>query len=276
MDTTTLPPVFIKLGGSLITDKTQRYHAHRDVILRLGQEIAAARAQMPELRLIIGHGSGSFGHVAAKESGYQRDQGHPSPLALAQVAAAASALNQIVRDALVESGLPVVSLAPSATGVLDGDHYHFLGQEPLELLLAHGGIPLVYGDVGVRRDGRSAIASTEMVFDSLARLLAPRYLYLLGQVDGVFEEAPDGELPNPPLIPTISLENWEAVQAGLGGSHGTDVTGGMIAKVRETLALVTDVPTLEARIINGTTPGLLERLLLNPSLPGGTTIRRDE
>jgi isopentenyl phosphate kinase len=66
------------------------------------------------------------------------------------------------------------------------------------------------------------------------------------------------------------------VQAGLGGSHGTDVTGGMIAKVRETLALVTDVPTLEARIINGTTPGLLERLLLNPTLPGGTTIRRDE
>ncbi len=266
--------LFIKLGGSLITDKTQRYVAHREVIERLGHEIAAACRADPSLRIVLGHGSGSFGHVAAQESGYDRHRGHASPLALAQVAAAASALNQIVREALVKAGVPVVSVAPSATGVLDLGAYHAFSADPLLRLLDYGAIPLVYGDVALGNSGSTGIASTEMVFDSLARMLRPEKLYLVGSVDGVFEYAPTTGLPNPPLIHHIAPHNWMEIQAGLGGSHGTDVTGGMLAKVRETLELVESVPGLEARIINGETPGLLERLLLNPSLPGGTLISK--
>lgn len=265
---------FIKLGGSLITDKTQRYHARREVIARLGYEIVAACHTDPSLLVVLGHGSGSFGHVAARESGYDRQRGHPSPLALAQVAAAASALNQIVREELVQAGLPVVSIAPSATGVLDDGTYRAFSVDHLQRLLDYGAIPLVYGDVVLGTAGTTGIASTEMVFDSLARVLKPQRLYLLGIVDGVFASAPTEGLPNPPLIHEIASHNWMEIQGGLGGSHGTDVTGGMLAKVRETLELVESVEGLEARILNGETPGLLERLLLNPSLPGGTTISK--
>jgi len=43
-----------------------------DVIQRLTGEIAASRRDNPDLRLVIGHGSGSFGHVAAhKYATYQ-------------------------------------------------------------------------------------------------------------------------------------------------------------------------------------------------------------
>lgn len=266
--------VFIKLGGSLITDKTQRYHARREVIARLGHEIAAACHADPSLRIVLGHGSGSFGHVAARESGYDPTGGHPSPLALAQVGAAASALNQIVRELLVQVGLPVLSLAPGATGVLENGHYRSFAVDHVQRLLEYGAIPLVYGDVGVGEEGITGIASTEMVFDGLARAMQPQRLYLAGIVDGVFEYAPTDGLPNPPLIHEIAPHTWMEIQTGLGGSHGTDVTGGMLAKVRETLDLVEAVEGLEARIFNGETPGLLERLLLNPSLPGGTLISK--
>jgi isopentenyl phosphate kinase len=266
--------IFIKLGGSLITDKTQRYHAHREVIARLGHEIAAACRADPSLRVVLGHGSGSFGHVAARESGYDRQRGHPTPLALAQVAAAAGSLNQIVREELVQAGLPVVSIAPSATGVLEDGTYRAFSVHHLQRLLDYGAIPLVYGDVALGTTDTTGIASTEMVFDSLARELRPHRLYLMGIVDGVFEYAPTEGLPNPSLIHEIAPHNWMEIQAGLGGSHGTDVTGGMLTKVRETLELVESVEGLEARILNGETPGLLERLLLNPSLPGGTTISK--
>jgi len=61
--------VFLKLGGSLLTDKTQSEAVRLHVVRRMAKEIADAMARKPQLRLIIGHGSGSFGHVAAARYG---------------------------------------------------------------------------------------------------------------------------------------------------------------------------------------------------------------
>ena len=58
--------IFLKLGGSLLTDKTRPQALRPDVLGRLAGEIAAALAARPALWLLIGHGSGSFGHVAAR------------------------------------------------------------------------------------------------------------------------------------------------------------------------------------------------------------------
>ena len=55
--------IFLKLGGSLLTDKTGTEALRADTLQRLAAEIAAARAADPQLRLVLGHGSGSFGHV---------------------------------------------------------------------------------------------------------------------------------------------------------------------------------------------------------------------
>src|SRR5512144_2558166 len=57
----------LKLGGSLITDKTRPYTARIEKIADLAREIAAAKRTRPDLPLLLGHGSGSFGHTAAKE-----------------------------------------------------------------------------------------------------------------------------------------------------------------------------------------------------------------
>ena len=53
---------FLKLGGSLITDKSRPQTARLDVLERLASEIAQAYHKHPDLSLVIGHGSGSFGH----------------------------------------------------------------------------------------------------------------------------------------------------------------------------------------------------------------------
>ena len=46
--------VFIKLGGSVITDKTQPETARPEVIQRLAREVASARLARPELQLLLG------------------------------------------------------------------------------------------------------------------------------------------------------------------------------------------------------------------------------
>ena len=62
------PLTLIKLGGSLITDKTSPRTLRRDVLDRLAQELESSLAETPSA-VVLGHGSGSFGHVAAKKHG---------------------------------------------------------------------------------------------------------------------------------------------------------------------------------------------------------------
>ena len=69
--------VFLKLGGSLITDKDKPYTPRLDKLANLSLEIKTVLDSIPELVLILGHGSGSFGHTAAKKHG-TRDGVTPS------------------------------------------------------------------------------------------------------------------------------------------------------------------------------------------------------
>jgi len=61
--------VFLKLGGSLLTDKTQVEAVQEDALRRVAGEVSRACQDAPHLRLLLGHGSGSFGHVAARQHG---------------------------------------------------------------------------------------------------------------------------------------------------------------------------------------------------------------
>ena len=61
--------IFLKLGGSLITDKDKPYTPRLDKLADLALEIKTVLDSTPELVLILGHGSGSFGHTAAKKYG---------------------------------------------------------------------------------------------------------------------------------------------------------------------------------------------------------------
>lgn len=266
--------VFLKLGGSLITEKSKRFAVRREVLTRLANEIAAACAARPELRLVIGHGSGSFGHVAAQEQGFDPTRGHRSPASFAAISAAAAALNAIVRACLLDAGIPAVSLPPSASAVVRDGVIRELALAPYKQLLAWGAVPLTFGDVAVCEDRlEGTIVSTEAVFHFLAPRLQPSRLILLGQVEGVYAVDPRRKGGSPPLIPEITPDRWEELEAALGGSHGADVTGGMRAKVAEMLALAQAVPGLEIRIASGMRPGLVEQLLLNRTRGAGTVIR---
>ena len=56
--------ILIKIGGSLITDKTKPYTTRPEVIKRIAKEIKEAVSEK-DVNLIIGHGAGSFGHQSA-------------------------------------------------------------------------------------------------------------------------------------------------------------------------------------------------------------------
>ncbi len=261
--------VYLKLGGSLITEKTKREAARRDVLARVAGEIARARAAQPGLRLVLGHGSGSFGHYMAEEYGVHRG-GLEDWWGYAQTAAAAARLNRLVVEACLAAGVPAVSLQPSASARARGGELVDLVTWPIAQLAERDIVPVVYGDVALDEAQGCSIISTETIFAYLALRIRPRRILLAGEVDGVYTADPQRELSAQP-VPVLTPETWGEAERQLAGARGVDVTGGMRSKVRQMLDLIEDVPDLEVSIFSGLTPGRVERALRGE--PGGTLLR---
>lgn len=268
--------LFVKLGGSVLTDKSRPGAVQRKTIERLAAEIARSLDDRPELRLVLGHGSGSFGHVLAQKHGTRLGVTSSSEWrGFAEVAAAAARLNRIVTDVLLAAGVPVWSLQPSASAQCHDGQLQSLSWGPIQMALDHGLIPLVYGDVALDDSRGGTIISTEQVLAFLARGLRPSRLVLVSAVDGVFEADPLGDR-EAHRIPEISPANWATLRAKVSGSPAPDVTGGMLSKVEEMLRLVDEMPSLVVHIISGLTAGALQKAMSAPPGEGcGTIIRRE-
>jgi isopentenyl phosphate kinase len=259
--------IFLKLGGSLITDKMKVEHARLDVVERLAKEVGRVWGSMPNASLILGHGSGSFGHVVAARYGTR--QGAHSPgewRGFAEVAAAASKLNRIVLESLLASGVPAMPFQPSASAQCEDGEIVRLAVQPLRDALAAGLLPIVHGDVAFDSVRGATIISTEAIMSYLAVELRPDRILLAGKTAGVMNSA--GQ-----VVPLITRQNIAAIKPMLGGSHGTDVTGGMVSKVMAMLDLASALPDLNVLLFSGVPPGEVENALLQPSSATGTVIR---
>jgi isopentenyl phosphate kinase len=225
--------------------------------------------EQPALRLVLGHGSGSFGHMVAVKYGTRQGVRSPGEWhGFAQVACAAAQLNQIVTDIFIGAGVPVLSLPPSASARCAGEAVQYLDTYVLRDALHAGLVPLVYGDVALDSQWGGTIISTEDVFAYLADHLMPQRILLAGLAPGVYADGPAGSAVIPLITPATAVQ----LAPALGGSHGPDVTGGMDAKVTRMLALVERLPGLTTHIFSGAARGLVRRVLTNPRVRTGTRL----
>jgi len=263
---------FIKLGGSLITDKTRPITPRPLTIARLAREIATAWRANPQRQWIISHGSGSYGHAMGQRYNIRHGVNDASGWqGFAQTGYIAGQLNRLVVAALLREGLPVVSLPPSALAQCQEGRIKAFHSGPVLMALERGVIPVVFGDVAFDETSGGVIISTEEVLAALANDLPPDVITLAGVVDGVYDSDP---LRNPHArpVPHIHLQDLDSLDAALGGSHGVDVTGGMAGKVQEMADLIRQHPHLRVHLISGEIPGRLQQHLLHPEQPLGTII----
>ena len=244
--------VFLKLGGSLITDKDRPYTARYDVIKRTAEEIYKAINEDSDLKVVLGHGSGSFGHFAAIESGFKEGASTKNQwLGFQNVWQAAHELNDIVVAEYNKSGLPVVSFSPSAAISADKRKILEWNTYPIKSALENCLIPVVFGDTIFDRSLGGVILSTEELFLFLIDQLNPDKIILAGKEPGVWADFPDKKH----LIPKITPENYASVNKKIAASHSIDVTGGMQKKVTLMLEAVSTNPNLSIEIITGEISG---------------------
>lgn len=269
--------VFLKLGGSLITDKTQPYTPKLDVIEDVALQIASALQSQPDLRLVIGHGSGSFGHVAASEY-HTREGFSPRPSQLihrerdkteenywkgfAEVWYQASDLNRYVMKPLHKVKIPAIALPPSANVIASDGKVSIWETTAISMALAAGLVPVIYGDVTFDEVRGGTILSTEDLFSHLTRALHPDRILLAGLEAAVWQDFP----ARTRKVETITPGTFSEVSEGIGKAAGADVTGGMESKVMQMLDLVKQNPELKIQIFSGAEPGSILRALLGESL----------
>ena len=272
--------VFLKLGGSLITDKTKPYTPLLDMMDDLALQIATTLQAQPNLRLVIGHGAGSFGHVAASEYKTRDGYPRPSPLAhrerdqneenywegFAEVWYQASTLNRYMMKALHKANVRAISLPPSSSVIASEGRVSVWETTPIRMALSSRMVPVIFGDVVFDEIRGGTILSTEDLFMHLARALSPERILLAGLESAVWEDFP----ARTKKIEKITPDTFDQISAGIGKAEGADVTGGMESKVKQMLELIENNHELTIQIFSGTEPGNIVRTLTGETL--GTVI----
>lgn len=258
----------IKLGGSLITDKQKPFTERLSVIKRLCREIHDIRLKIDDV-FIIGHGGGSFPHHPAKKYKTQEGLvGKKSIRGIAEVQDAASKLNRIVIEEFLKAGENAISYSPSSFLITGNGKIKKAFLDSLLHCLDLGMLPIVYGDVTFDTKKGCNILSTEEILNFLALKLKGAFksirIIYCGITDGVYDEEGNS-------IKKINSGNFNKIRSQLGGSHGVDVTGGMIHKVEEALSIAKkSIPTV---IINGIRKNELMRAIRSKDF-NGTYIRK--
>ncbi|HKI55488.1 MAG TPA: isopentenyl phosphate kinase [Anaerolineales bacterium] len=264
--------VFLKLGGSLITDKTKPYTPRLDVMDDLALQIATALQTHPNLRLILGHGAGSFGHVPASE--YRtRDGLPPSPTPLthrqrdatednywkgfAEVWYQAEKLNRYLMDSLRKANVRAITLPPSASVISSNGQVTVWDTTIIRMSLSAGIVPVIHGDVVFDEIRGGTILSTEDLFMHLTRALHPDRILLAGLEKAVWADFPTRSKK----IEKITPQNYEEANASAGKAAGADVTGGMKSKVKQMLELAKEASVESVQIFSGEEPGNITQAL---------------
>jgi isopentenyl phosphate kinase len=255
--------ILIKLGGSVITDKSREYFAREENIVRLAKEIKLALKNFKG-KIIVGHGAGSFAHTPAHK--YKTKEGlvgKDSLFGMSVTEEAARLLDQIVVKKLINEKIPVYAFSPGSFLISDAKVCSKSYFDPIKKALEIGVVPVVYGDVVIDRKIGFTIFSTEKILSILAREFLKEYkikIIYVADVDGVYDDRGI-------TIPEITSKNFKSLKPSIVGASGVDVTGGMLHKVEEALVLAkeTGIKTL---IINGTKTDSLKKAILGKEVTG--------
>lgn len=243
--------ILVKLGGSLITNKSKPYSVRWRVLKRLVNEVKEVWDELCG-RLVIGHGGGSFPHFSAKK--YQTHLGiinEKSYEGIAVVQNDAAKLNRIVVESFVKAGVNAISFQPSAGVICENGRIKEWYLEPLKYMLKTNLLPVPYGDVCLDKKMGCCIVSTEEILYYIAHKFKTEKIILVGKVDGVYK--------NKEVVKEITPENFPEIKRHLTGSDGIDVTGGMLHKIERMLEIAKK--GVKCEIINGLKKGYLKKSL---------------
>ena len=267
--------VVVKLGGGVITEKSQLCTPNLAAISALASAVKELQDQ--GYAVILVHGAGSYGHMRAKQwrltegvlpkdtfRGLSTEDCQSQESAVKLVQRDMLALNHLVVDALNTLEVKAESYAPHEHFV--GDDQHFKGSLDMFKRAARDPVPVTFGDV-VPVDGEKQfgiLSGDDLVVRLSKELEVDRLVFAVKGVDGkIFKGEGSiiliykhkGILKRPPGSCGMNgedalLETFSSMsEFGAAHNEAIDVTGGIAYKASR--ALMVAEAGVEVLLVNG-------------------------
>ena len=260
--------MLLKLGGSVITIKEKPFTPDEKTITRLAKEIKHADVSP----LILVHGGGSFGHPVAKQ--YRINEGYKDSsqiMGFSKTHQAMTMLNRLVVDSLINHNIPAIAVPPSSCIITKSGRIESFEEGPLiKKMLEMGFLPVLYGDAVLDSDVNFTILSGDQLVSSLAISLNAERIIIGADVDGLYTADPKTN-SSARLIPHLTSRELKKLQQNVEDAKVTDVTGGMLGKVKELIHAVEQ--GIRVIIVNATKPNNIYKALKGEEVVG-TIIER--
>jgi isopentenyl phosphate kinase len=232
----------VKLGGSVITDKSKKSEFKKEIMDRLSLEINKANK-----KVIIVHGAGSFGHILAKE--YMLNEGHKNENQLKGFSlthAMVQKLNSLVLNSLHENGIRAVSIPPHVILELNNHKPVKMDYNVFREYLEKGFTPVSFGDVVLDVKLGFSICSGDLLIQMLAEHFKPEKVIFVLDEDGLFNSNPKIN-KNAEFIEKSTIDELENLTTS--SDSYADVTKGMEGKI-ETIKNIANLG-IDVVMLNG-------------------------
>ncbi|TXT56851.1 MAG: Isopentenyl phosphate kinase [Candidatus Thorarchaeota archaeon] len=224
----------IKLGGSVITFKDQSPpRVNTSLVTQVSYEL-----QHQSSPFVVVLGGGAHGHQAASRFGYGNPS-TPTPTLISGIPVIRhnmTLLSLEVESIFNNNGIPCVVLSPFNFVLMNLGIPECFPVDIILKTLQSGFSVIIHGDVCYDKTNGSSILSGDVIVAELAKKLSIDSVLLGTDVDGVFSDDPKSN-PEAKLIPLINSTNVDNILSLAGPSKSTDVTGGMIRKIKELLEI---------------------------------------
>ena len=223
--------IFLKIGGSYITDKTRSESLLENRIRLIARAVSEAISES-SLELVLAHGAGSYGHIKAKQ--YQAQKGvHPQFgwKGFYEIRQDMMRMNLRLIQICAEENFFPITVQPSAIISAKNGKIVSMFNDIIKSLLKSAQIPILHGDIIFDENQGFTIASTEDILAFLSKSISFDRVLMISDVPGVLNAQKE-------VIPHIHSKNYNEIIRYLKGGKGADVTGGMRNKVEQLFSLI--------------------------------------
>ncbi|RDE11709.1 MAG: amino acid kinase [Candidatus Thorarchaeota archaeon] len=221
----------IKLGGSLLTDKSKPYEARKAVIKSVTRELKTCVDEGLIKSLVAVQGVGSYGHPPILEHGLHKGFKGPEQLIpLSKTQRIVNEFREMVAGEFHLAGLPVNLLHPSSMVVAEKMRITKYFLDPLKGYLSLGMVPLLGGDMLYDTAMGFSVGSGDQLAVLLARELSAKRLIFAMDVAGIYTGNPKTD-PKASVIKEVNLNETDKVLAQMGSSGTVDASGAIKGKL---------------------------------------------
>ena len=254
--------IVLKLGGSLLTDKSTPYKLRENVIKAVAAEIKECVDLGLVNNLVIVHGVGSFGHPPViKYNLHKGFRNKDQLISMSETQQIVNELRKAIAITFIEEGVPINLM--HASSMIVGDKVRIIDHAftSLEGFLSLGMVPLIGGDMMYDNRMGFSVCSGDQLAVVLSRALHAKQLLFATDVLGVFDKDPKSE-EHAQLLREININEIEQLLSETSETAKIDASGKMQGKLRSLISIKDLIQEgLEVVIFSMNKKGVLKNFL---------------